>query len=64
MGIDKLEEAYMNHYVCTMCDYTYRPERGDITQDIPKGTAFEDLPEDWKCPMCKADKGFFKEIKK
>jgi rubredoxin len=34
------------------CGYFYNPEIGDPTQDIPVGTCFEDLPEDWVCPKC------------
>ncbi|MDA7817491.1 rubredoxin [Sulfurimonas sp.] len=42
----------MQRYVCLTCDYIYDPEVGDIENDIPIGTAFEDLPDDWVCPDC------------
>jgi len=42
----------MKHYRCTVCSYVYKPEKGDWMRDIPKGTAFEDLPEDYRCPTC------------
>lgn len=45
-------ENGVEHYKCTVCGYVYKPERGDWMHDIPKNTAFEDLPDDWKCPTC------------
>jgi rubredoxin len=54
----------MNSYKCTVCGYTYRPERGDWIHDIPPHTAFEDLPDDWRCPTCNQTKMAFEEIKK
>jgi len=51
-----------SEYICTICGYTYDPEVGDPSNDIPPGTSFEDLPEDYMCPICRAGKDFFKEI--
>ena len=42
----------MNKWVCLVCDYIYDPAVGDPTQDVPPGTAFEELPDDWVCPDC------------
>ena len=39
-------------YVCSVCGYVYDPAEHD-------GVAFEDLPDDWKCPRCKQDKKNF-----
>ncbi|KGG14128.1 MULTISPECIES: rubredoxin [Prochlorococcus] len=47
-------------YQCKDCIYAYNPELGDPSQGIPPGTAFEDLPESWVCPICKAGKRRFK----
>ena len=44
------------------CGYIYDPDRGDRRAKIPKGTSFEDLPEDWKCPVCGAGKKMFKPL--
>jgi len=44
------------------CGYIYNPAKGDKRGKIPPGTAFEDLPEDWKCPCCGASKKFFKKL--
>jgi rubredoxin len=45
-----------------MCDYVYDPELGDKNADIPPGTAFEDLPDEWVCPKCGADKDMFEKM--
>ncbi|MCY1722553.1 rubredoxin [Prolixibacteraceae bacterium Z1-6] len=49
-------------YSCTICGFQYDPEEGDPSMGIPPGTAFEDLPEDYRCPICNADKDFFKKV--
>ncbi len=49
----------MQKYMCIVCGYVYDPEVGDLTADIPPGTAFEDLPDDWVCPDCGVGKEMF-----
>ncbi len=44
------------------CGYIYNPDKGDKKGKIPKGTKFEDLPEDWKCPICGASTKAFKPL--
>ena len=51
----------MARYVCTVCGYVYDPKAGDPDNDIPEGTSFEDLPEDWTCPVCGAAKSEFEK---
>jgi len=46
-------------YQCNVCGYVYDPAKGDPTQSIEPGTAFEDLPEDWVCPECGVGKEEF-----
>lgn len=46
-------------YVCSICGYVYDPVVGDTTQGIPAGTAFADLPSEWRCPRCKQPKNKF-----
>ena len=46
-------------WICSVCGYVYYPEVGDPDHGIPAGTAFEDLPDDWKCPRCRQGKGKF-----
>jgi len=48
-----------NKWVCISCGYIYDPAVGDSSQGIAGGTAFEDIPEQWKCPICYADKDHF-----
>ena len=49
----------MKKYICTVCQYEYDPTVGDPDTGIPAGTAFEDLPEDWVCPLCAVGKDMF-----
>jgi rubredoxin len=44
---------------CSICGFQYDPEEGDPAMGIPPGTPFEDLPEDYKCPICNAGKEYF-----
>ncbi len=48
-------------YTCSICGFQYDPEEGDPALGIPPGTPFEDLPEDYKCPICNAGKDYFKK---
>ncbi|NLC71679.1 MAG: rubredoxin [Desulfuromonadaceae bacterium] len=49
----------MAKYRCVVCNYIYDPEIGDPDGGIAPGTAFEDIPDDWVCPLCGADKSNF-----
>jgi len=53
--------AEMNKYVCSVCGYVYNPAEGDPDGDIPPGTPFEKLPNDWTCPVCGASKDQFEK---
>jgi rubredoxin len=53
------KEYTMKKYACTACDFIYDPEIGDPDSGIAPGTAFEDIPEDWYCPLCGVDKSMF-----
>jgi flavin reductase (DIM6/NTAB) family NADH-FMN oxidoreductase RutF/rubredoxin len=50
----KHEQAAAARYVCSICGYVYDPVNGDPDNDVDPGTRFEDLPEDWICPICGA----------
>jgi rubredoxin len=52
----------MSKYECTVCGYVYNPEDGDTDNGIDPGTAFEDLPDDWTCPVCGATKDQFEKV--
>ena len=56
------EELVMQSYVCELCDYTYDPAKGDPENGVQPGTAFEQLPDEWKCPVCGADKDEFQAV--
>jgi flavin reductase (DIM6/NTAB) family NADH-FMN oxidoreductase RutF/rubredoxin len=49
----------MKKYTCTVCGYVYDPAQGDSDGGIPPGTSFEQLPDDWTCPVCGASKDQF-----
>ena len=58
----KEEKSGMKKYECSVCGYVYDPEEGDPENGISAGTAFEDLPDDWVCPICGASKEDFREV--
>jgi flavin reductase (DIM6/NTAB) family NADH-FMN oxidoreductase RutF/rubredoxin len=49
----------MKRYRCTICGYIYDPAEGDPPAGIAPGTAFEDIPDDWSCPICGVTKADF-----
>jgi rubredoxin len=49
----------MKKYACTVCGHVYDPEEGDMESNIKAGTSFEDLPDDWVCPICGVGKDNF-----
>lgn len=49
----------MKKYVCGVCGYVYDPKEGDTGNGVDPGTAFENLPDDWECPVCGASKDDF-----
>jgi hydroxylamine reductase len=49
-------------YRCIVCDYIYYPENGDPDNGIEPGTSFEDLPDDWVCPICFVGKDQFEAL--
>ncbi len=52
----------MSKYKCTVCGYIYDPSAGDPDGGVEPGTAFENLPDDWVCPVCGADKSAFEKV--
>jgi len=49
-------------YKCLVCDHIYDPDEGDPDSGIAPGTAFEDIPDDWMCPVCGAGKDDFEPL--
>ncbi|TAN47944.1 MAG: rubredoxin [Methylococcaceae bacterium] len=46
-------------YICAACHYVYDEALGDPESGVAPGTRWEDLPDDWVCPDCGAEKGMF-----
>lgn len=46
-------------YICINCSYIYDPAVGDPANGIAPGTPFEDIPDDWVCPLCYVSKEEF-----
>ncbi|NES71704.1 MAG: rubrerythrin, partial [Okeania sp. SIO2D1] len=53
------KEAATRKWICRVCSMIYDPVVGDPDSGIAPGTAFEDIPEDWSCPICGAQKKSF-----
>jgi len=62
--IEERKEAApkMAKYKCTVCGYIYDPELGDPDGGIKPGTPFEEIPDDWVCPVCGASKDKFEKL--
>lgn len=51
----------MEKYVCTVCGYVYDEADGDPDGGVAAGTKWNDVPSDWVCPVCGADKSAFEK---
>ena len=51
----------MDKWICTICGYIYDPIEGDPDNGVDPGTAWDDVPNDWLCPVCGASKGDFEK---
>ena len=51
-----------DRYGCDVCGYVYHPQEGDPDSGIAPGTAWEDIPDDWVCPVCGAGKDEFSRL--
>jgi len=58
----KIEAVKAAKYKCTVCGYVYDPELGDPDGGIAPGTPFEEIPDEWVCPVCGASKGEFEKV--
>ncbi|MBN2106640.1 MAG: rubredoxin [Deltaproteobacteria bacterium] len=52
----------MQKWTCIICGYEYDPAKGDPDNGIAPGTAFENLPDSWVCPLCGAGKDQFEKV--
>ena len=53
----------LSKYKCTICGHVYDPQFGDPDSGIAPGTAFEDIPDDWVCPICGVGKGDYTKMR-
>ncbi len=61
-NIKKTGGNVMKEYECMVCGYIYEEELGDPDNGVEPGTVWDDLPEDWLCPMCGVGKDEFEEL--
>ena len=61
-GYGKRRTKLMAKWVCNICGYVYDPEIGDPDNGVAAGTAWEDVPEEWVCPLCGVGKDQFSEM--
>ncbi|MBW9150976.1 rubredoxin [Clostridium estertheticum] len=52
----------MDKYVCLVCGYIYDPAEGDPDGEVKLGTKFENIQEDWVCPLCGVPKSDFEKV--
>lgn len=52
----------MSNYQCNVCKHIYSEEQGDVDRDVSPNTPFEELPDDWVCPLCGVEKSMFSKI--
>ncbi|MBW4656106.1 MAG: rubredoxin [Kaiparowitsia implicata GSE-PSE-MK54-09C] len=62
MSTEAIDPKTLDRYECAGCGYMYEPAKGDNTSEIAGGTAFDDLPQDWRCPVCGARKPRFSNV--
>jgi rubredoxin len=55
------KERDMDKLECVVCGYIYDPAKGDPERGVAPRTRFEDLPADWVCPDCGAEKDMFEK---
>ena len=55
-------DAPYRKWQCMACDYIYDEELGDDEEGLAPGTGWEDIPDDWYCPDCGAEKEMFMEM--
>ncbi|HEY9691281.1 MAG TPA: rubredoxin [Oculatellaceae cyanobacterium] len=62
MSNPAVEPKELDQYECRACGYTYEPEKGDSKNNIPPGTTFDELPLNWRCPVCGAKTTAFQNL--
>lgn len=49
-------------YKCMVCGYIFDEEEGDLSQHVEPGTLWENIPDDWVCPVCGVNKSQFEKL--
>jgi rubredoxin len=62
MSAEITETPPPNRYECLTCGYIYEPDMGDDKSQVPSGTAFEDVAQSWRCPVCGSPKSRFRNV--
>ncbi len=60
--LEQIGDTKMAKYECLVCGWVYDEEKGDPDSGVAAGTKWDDLPDDWVCPMCGASKEDFELI--
>jgi rubredoxin len=62
MSTQAVDSKALDRHECEVCGYVYEPIKGDDKRQIPAGIPFEELPVDWRCPVCGAKASRFQNI--
>ncbi len=62
MTSEATDSEQLDRYECRACGYIYEPEKGDDRRQVSMGTPFQQLPSDWRCPVCGVAKAQFSNI--
>lgn len=62
MSEPAVETQVLDRYECRACGYVYEPAKGDSQTSIAPGTPFEELPLNWRCPVCGVKKSQFANV--
>lgn len=62
MNTEAVDPKTLDRHECRACGYIYEPAKGDDKHQVPSGTRFEQLPTNWRCPVCGAQPGQFQNV--
>ena len=61
-SFEEIDDTSAGSMLCSVCHYTYDPAVGDTDNGIAPGTSFEEIPDDWVCPICGSGKDSFETV--
>jgi rubredoxin-NAD+ reductase len=59
VALPAANDAAFRQFICRACGYVYDEAKGDPDGGLPPGTRYEDIPDDWACPLCGVTKADF-----